>query len=67
MTRRDRELLNKQFRWLTPKPRNNGVLILAIVGVFFGGIVLGGSLSAHEGKPVPVSPKVSVVASFSAR
>ncbi|HUI21578.1 MAG TPA: hypothetical protein VLZ74_11120 [Methylocella sp.] len=42
MTRRDRELLNKQFRRLNPKPRSNGVLILAIVGVFVAGIVLGG-------------------------
>jgi len=67
MTRRDRELLNKQFRWLSPNPQNNGVLILAILGVFFAGIALGGSLSAHESKPVRVSPKASVISSFSVR
>jgi len=67
MTRRDRELLNKQFRWMTPKPRSNGALILAIAGVFLAGILLGGSLSAHESKPLPVAPKVSVAGSFSVR
>jgi hypothetical protein len=56
MTRRDRELLDKQFRWQTPKPRNNGVLILALVGVFVAGIALSGSVSAPERKPVPGSP-----------
>jgi hypothetical protein len=67
MTRRDRELLNKQFRWQNPKSRNNGALILAIAGVFFAGIVLGGSLSAHQSKSASAAPKVSVVASVAAR
>ena len=56
MTRRDQELLNKQFRWLTTAPRNNSVLILAVVGVFIAGLALGGSLSVQEGKPTPGSP-----------
>jgi len=55
MNRRDRELLNKQFGRLTPRPRNSGVLVLAILGVFFAGVALGGSLSAYENKPVSAS------------
>jgi len=60
MTRQDRELLNKQLGWATPKPRGNGALVLAILGVFVAGIVLGRSLPAHDGEPVSASPKVSV-------
>lgn len=67
MNRRDRDLLNKQFSWLTPKPRSNGRLILAIVGVFFAGVALGGSLSAHEDKPASVASKVAVAGSFIVR
>jgi hypothetical protein len=67
MNRRDRELLDKQFRWLTPKPRNNVSLILAIVGVFLAGTALGESLFAHEGKSVSSTPKVSLVSDLSVR
>jgi len=67
MTRRDRELLNKQFNWLTPKPRNNGVLILAITGVFLAGIALGDSLSAPKSKPTSISPEVAAIGSFAMR
>jgi len=48
MNRRDQELLDKQFRWLRPSPRNNGVMVLVVVGVFFSGIALGGSVFARE-------------------
>jgi hypothetical protein len=67
MNRRDRELLNKQFRWLTPKSQNYGLFILAVVGVFFAGIALGSAYSANDNKPVPVSPKIALVGSFSVR
>jgi hypothetical protein len=48
MNRRDQKLLDKQFRWARPAPRHEGVMILAIVAVFFAGITVGGTLSAHE-------------------
>jgi len=66
MTRRDRDLLNKQFKRMTPAPRS-GVLILAVVGVFLVGIAVGGSLSAHENKSVPLSPKSAMITSDSLR
>jgi len=66
MTRRDRELLNKQFGRVTPAPRN-GVLILAVLGVFLAGMAVGGSFSAHEDKSVPLSPKISMLSSVSLR
>jgi hypothetical protein len=52
MNQRDQELLNKQFRWLSPSPRNDGVVILAIVMVFFTGIALGGTVFAHLSDPM---------------
>jgi hypothetical protein len=55
MNQRDQELLNKQFRWLRPSPRNDGVMVLAIVTVFFIGIALGGTVFAHEGDPMRIA------------
>jgi len=63
MTRRDQELLNKQLKWQNPSPRNNGLLILALVGVFLAGIALGGSRTAHENKAASVSSKIAVASS----
>jgi hypothetical protein len=48
MDQRDQELLDKQLRSVSPSPRNDGVMILAIVAVFFAGITLGGILFAPE-------------------
>jgi hypothetical protein len=50
MDRRDRELLDKQPRRLVPSPRD-GVLMLAIVGVFLIGIVVGGIIFANKPEP----------------
>jgi hypothetical protein len=47
MDQRDQELLNKQLRGLSP-PRNDGVMILMVVAVFFAGMTLGGILFARE-------------------
>jgi hypothetical protein len=55
MNRRDQELLNKQFRWLSPSPRSDGVMILAMVTLFFAGIVLGGAVVAHESGPMQIA------------
>ncbi len=54
MDQRDRELLDKQLGRLTP-PRNDGVLILAILAVFFGGMALGGFLFGYESGPTRIA------------
>jgi hypothetical protein len=66
MDRRDLELLDKQMGHISPAPRNNGVLMLAIAAVFFVGIAFGGYLFADQGEPplqtalVTASPATSV-------
>lgn len=52
MDQRDQELLDKQFRTLTPPRRNDGVMILAIVSVFFAGITVGGLLAEKKSEPI---------------
>jgi hypothetical protein len=54
MDRHDQELLDKQVRHLRP-PRRDGVLILALVAVFFGGMALGGFAVEYKGPPVRVA------------
>lgn len=41
MNRRERELLNKQFRWLDPVPQGAGSVMLVIVAIFFIGLAIG--------------------------
>jgi hypothetical protein len=48
MDRRDRDLLNKQLGRLSPPPRNEGMLILAIVAVFVVGMMAGASLFSRN-------------------
>ncbi len=43
MNRRDQELLEKQFRWLSP-PREEGVLLWIALTAFVAYTVLGGFL-----------------------
>jgi hypothetical protein len=50
MDRPDRKLLDKQLRRLVPSPRSD-VLMLAIVGVFLSGIVVGGLIFANKTEP----------------
>jgi hypothetical protein len=50
MDRRDSELLDKQLRRLVPSPRSD-LLMLAIVGVFLSGIVVGGLIFANKTEP----------------
>lgn len=53
MNQRDQELLDKQLWGVSPgPPRNGGMISLAFVVVFLVGIVIGGILIAHEGKPM---------------
>ena len=48
MDEHDRTLLDKQMRALNPAPRHDGVLILAIVTVFLGGIIIGDLLAGSN-------------------
>ena len=55
MNRYDQELLDKQLRGLSPSTRNDGVMMLAILAVFFVGLTLGGFLSAHKSEPMQIA------------
>jgi hypothetical protein len=48
MDQRDQELLDKQMRRLTPPPRSEGTIVLAIMAVFIAGMTLGGYLVADR-------------------
>ncbi len=54
MNRRDQELLEKQLHSTYIAPRHDGVLILAVLAVFFAGIALGGFLFAYTAQPGPL-------------
>lgn len=54
MDRRDQELLEKQLHSTYVAPRHDGVLILAVLAVFFSGIALGGFLFAYTSQPGPL-------------
>ena len=54
MEQRDQELLDKQLRRLNP-PRSDGVMILAILAVFFAGMALGGFLFAYKSEPMQIA------------
>jgi hypothetical protein len=54
MNRRDQELLEKQLHSTYIAPRNDGVLILAVLAVFFAGVALGGFLFAYTAQPGPL-------------
>jgi len=55
MDQHDRELLDKQLHGLTPGRRSDGVLLMAILGVFFGGMALGGFLFGYESGPTRIA------------
>ena len=55
MNRRDQELLDKQLRGLYRPPRNDGVLVLAILAMFFAGMTLGGFLTAYKSEPMQIA------------
>ena len=54
MDQRDRELLDKQLRWLSP-PRNDGIIILTVAAMFFAGVTLGDLLFPREGEPMQIA------------
>jgi hypothetical protein len=51
MDKHDRELLDKQVGRLAPPPRGQGVLMVAITGVFLVGIMVGGLMFARNTEP----------------
>jgi hypothetical protein len=60
MNRRDQELLDKQLHGLSSAPRSDGILMLAILAVFFAGIAIGGFLYAYAEKPVQIAANDTV-------
>jgi hypothetical protein len=54
MDQRDQELLDKQLRRLNP-PRSDGVMILAILAVFFAGMALGGFLFPYKSESMLIA------------
>ena len=55
MNQYDQRLLDKQLRGLNPTPRNDSVMIVAILAVFFAGITLGSFLSAFRSEPMQIA------------
>ena len=51
MDQRDQDLLDKQLRGLSP-PRNDGIMILMVVAMFFAGMTFGGILFTHQSVPM---------------
>jgi hypothetical protein len=57
MDRRDQELLDRQLRHVQIAPRSDGIMILALLAVFFTGMALGGFFYAFTGAPVQIAAK----------
>jgi hypothetical protein len=55
MNRRDQELLDRQLSSLHLTPRNDGVMILAILAVFLVGMTVGGFLYAITDQPMRIA------------
>ena len=54
MEQRDWELLDKQMRGLSP-PRNDAIIVLTVVAMFFAGMTLGGLLFPRQGEPMQIA------------
>jgi hypothetical protein len=54
MNRRDRELLDKQMRSLSP-PRNDGVIAVMLAAMFLVGIALGSVVFPHQSEPTQIA------------
>jgi hypothetical protein len=48
MNRHDQDLLDRQMKRIQPRPRHNGLMMLAIIGVFLAGMTAGGFLFAYQ-------------------
>jgi hypothetical protein len=62
MQQRDWDLLDKQVRELRP-PRNDGVIVLTVVAVFFAGMIRGGLLVPHESELMRIASNDAPAAS----
>ena len=51
MNRHDRELLDRQMSHLQPATRRDGMLILAMAGVFIAGLTVGGLIFTFGSNP----------------
>jgi hypothetical protein len=51
MNRRDRRLLQRQTSHILPPSWDNGVVMIALVGVFVAGLTAGGLLFAFRDSP----------------
>ena len=54
MDRRDKELLDKQMRRLTPQ-RNDGVIAVLLAAMFLVGMTLGSVLSEPKTEPIQIA------------
>ena len=54
MDRYAQKLLDKQLRGIVP-PRQDAVIILAIVMIFFAGMALGSAQFTHKNDPVQIA------------
>ena len=64
MEQRDWELLDKQMRGLSP-PRNDAIMVLTLVAVFFAGMALGNLLFPREGEPMQIASSDSTACDYS--
>ena len=55
MDQRDQELLDKQLRGFNPPPRNDWIIMLVVLAVFFAGVTLGGFLTAYKSEPMQLA------------
>jgi hypothetical protein len=51
MNRHDRDLLERQMSHVQPPPHRDGILILAMVGVFIAGLTVGGLIFTFGSNP----------------
>ena len=61
MHQHDWELLDKQMRGLSPLPRNDGIIVLTVVAMFFAGMALGGTLLADQSAPMRTASNEATV------
>jgi hypothetical protein len=59
MNKRDQKLLDKQLRAVSPPSRHDGVVMIAIVGMFLAGMTFGSLLSAPAEKPIQLAASAS--------
>jgi hypothetical protein len=48
MTKRDRDLLEKQFAWMRPAPRYGGLKLAVTVAALFVGLSVGSTVIRHD-------------------